>query len=205
MGCGGSRETGNEQVNVPLDDQPQRAPRPQTAQNRPRTSKSRPGTRSLANPPPSRQHRPGSKQSSGQRPHSSSHRPHPSGHRPHSSSHRPHSSSHRPQSQHQRGNLKRQSRTPHPILEEQPPEDSVIHHEINTLSTLIDQHAQNYYSPHSEAGNIPITMFVRRHIGRTIINDIIDGSMDGTVSLLRLLVSPFYPSSRLNCMQQPRQ
>src|SRR6266536_3422341 len=51
-------------------------------------------------------------------------------------------------------------------VEEQPPTDDEIQHDLYTLNMLIDQHAQNFYRPHD-------AVFVRREIGKDVIDRII--------------------------------
>ncbi|KAN0078578.1 hypothetical protein V8E54_005091 [Elaphomyces granulatus] len=56
---------------------------------------------------------------------------------------------------------------------EEIPEDSTIHHDIMTLNTFIDLHAEGYYISHSEGESL-----IRQRIGETILNDIMKNNMN---------------------------
>jgi hypothetical protein len=59
--------------------------------------------------------------------------------------------------------------------------DEEIRQDILTLSTMINQHVLNYYRLHGDVEGVPVAAFLRRRIGLAIINNTIDGDMDGTV------------------------
>jgi hypothetical protein len=83
----------------------------------------------------------------------------------------------RPQSQRRPGQRPTSSRRPHPPFVEVP-EDITIWTEISTLSTLIDQHAEDFYSVNQD--------YVRRIMVETIISKILEGSGNG----IALTLSP---------------
>jgi hypothetical protein len=71
----------------------------------------------------------------------------------------------------------RKPRSRLPDVEEQPPEDSAIEHEISTLDVYIDQHSENHYRTHSDNSG----MSIRRRIGETILERVIEGNPNGIV------------------------
>jgi hypothetical protein len=64
-------------------------------------------------------------------------------------------------------------------LEEVAVEDKTIRHEISVLSAYIEQHAVKFYRSQSDSKGIPI----RRLIAEYIIDNVIEGTMNGTVTL----------------------
>jgi hypothetical protein len=64
-------------------------------------------------------------------------------------------------------------------LEEVAVEDRTIRHEISVLGAYIEQHVVKFYRSQSDSRGIPI----RRLIAEAIINNIIEGTMNGTVTL----------------------
>ncbi len=179
MGCGGSKEQGETaQPIVPMQRNPQS--RAGTRQG------TRPATRTQSRRgPPETQRRTSTAGGTASRSGA-----HPSRHGSRAGSRRPSAG---PSSAHGRHGHERR-REQLSTLEEQPPEDDTIQHEISTLNTFIDQHAQSYYPSQSDGRGISI----RRLIGETIINDIIKKRMNGKVSAR---VPQLLMRQRLKCKQ----
>jgi len=159
MGCSSSKETEGIPPNIPMTRDSQsragtQARRAPTAAGGRRTA----GEGHSSRAPPSRQgqSRPGSRREL----------------RTSSRSHSSAGSSHHHRDRHEKPKSHALS-----TLEEQPPDDNTIHHDISTLSTYIEQHTDNYYRSHSDNNGTSI----RRRIGEVIIEDIIEGNEDGIV------------------------
>jgi hypothetical protein len=71
-------------------------------------------------------------------------------------------------------------------------DDETIRNEISILNAFIDQHVIAFYSSETDSTGVPI----RRRIAETLIDEIIQGSENGTVSL------PPSLNSRLKCNPQ---
>ncbi|PGH01731.1 hypothetical protein GX51_05047 [Blastomyces parvus] len=89
------------------------------------------------------------------------------------------------QSQRQTGSRARASRATHrrhstalgTIHDGQPPEDSAIRHEINSLRLFIDQHVINFYRTQYEENGVSIA----RYIARTIISNVIEKHLNENI------------------------
>jgi len=66
---------------------------------------------------------------------------------------------------------------------EETPEDNAIHHDIMTLNTFIDLHAEGYYISHSEGKG----SLIRQRIGETILDDIMKNDMNVSIKISQYL------------------
>ena len=160
MGCGSSKEAANEPI--PLEPVRASTARPRTS-NRPPASQNRPASKR----PPSSQ-----RPSSSKRPSSSSTRPSTGSKRP-SSSQRPSSSRRTGSAQGGRTRPKSSYQGQPTIYEDHTPEDNDITQGIIVLCTLIDQHAERFYTQQYSS-------YVRRTIGEALVNHITVGGSNGT-------------------------